>query len=197
MLGSIDTGGFSEAGKAAMMDSDYFNPKKRSKGFASGARDFLGQAINDAFIDKESPYYFDQKKKSYREEEKASLEDRIAQYLDKVESGGGGAFSNVGPGFFVSNPDNSARDAAILQQNQFNAQQEAQAKQNKTNTGRMAGTAIGSLVGGPVGGAIGGFIGGLFCDIRLKEDIAPLCVSEVNDVLSECAFFVKNLNECS
>ena len=36
-----------------------------------------------------------------------------------------------------------------------------------------------------------------FCDIRLKEDIAPLCVSEANDQLSECAFFVKGLNECS
>ena len=35
------------------------------------------------------------------------------------------------------------------------------------------------------------------CDIRTKEDIAPLCNSEVNDVLSECAYFVKDLNECS
>ena len=29
MLGGVDTGGFSEASKAAMMDSDYFKPKKR------------------------------------------------------------------------------------------------------------------------------------------------------------------------
>ncbi len=68
----------------------------------------------------------------------------------------------------------------------------------------MAGQAIGTVVGsafGPVGVVAGKFLGGdlsgIFCDIRLKEDIAPLCVSEVNDVLSECAFFVKNLNECS
>ena len=60
----------------------------------------------------------------------------------------------------------------------------------------MAGTAIGSAFG-PLGAGIGGFIGGIFCDIRLKEDIAPLCKSEVNDLLSECAFFVKDLNECS
>ena len=40
-------------------------------------------------------------------------------------------------------------------------------------------------------------IGGFFCDIRMKEDIAPLCESEVNNVLSECAYFVKDLNECS
>jgi hypothetical protein len=113
-------------------------------------------------------------------------------------SGGGGSFAQLGDGLSMYTPDNSARENAILQQNQFNAQQAAQAKENKTNVGRMAGTAIGNVVvPGPVGGVMGGFIGGLFCDIRLKEDIAPLCVSEVNDVLSECAFFVKNLNECS
>ena len=71
-----------------------------------------------------------------------------------------------------------------------------QQQEQKKNVGRMAGTAIGSIFG-PVGGAVGGIIGGIFCDIRLKEDIAPLCKSEVNDVLSECAFFVKDLNECS
>ena len=40
-------------------------------------------------------------------------------------------------------------------------------------------------------------VGAFLCDIRTKEDIAPLCNSEVNDVLSECAYFVKDLNECS
>ena len=94
-------------------------------------------------------------------------------------------------------PDNSAREQALLQQNQFAAQQSAQQQQNKTKFAGGIGTAIGTVVGGPVGGLIGGALGGLFCDIRLKEDIAPLCKSEVNDVLSECAFFVKDLNECS
>ena len=59
------------------------------------------------------------------------------------------------------------------------------------------GGAIGTAVGGPIGGAIGGALGGIFCDVRVKEDIAPLCKSDVNDLLSECAFFVKDLNECS
>ena len=36
MLGSIDTGGFSEASKAAMMDSDYFNKRKSSNPFSRG-----------------------------------------------------------------------------------------------------------------------------------------------------------------
>ena len=40
-------------------------------------------------------------------------------------------------------------------------------------------------------------VGAFLCDIRTKEDIAPLCNSEVNDVLSDCAYFVKDLNECS
>ena len=40
-------------------------------------------------------------------------------------------------------------------------------------------------------------VGAFLCDIRTKEDISSLCNSEVNDVLSECAYFVKNLNECS
>ena len=188
-LGRADTGGFSEANKAAMMDSDYFKPKKGFDSFASGARDFLGQAIKDAYIDKESPYYFDQKKKSYREEEKESLEDRIVDLLNRYERGGGGVFEQVGPGYFVSNPDNSARDAAILQQNQAEMQKEP-------SVVRKAGSA---LLNAGIGALAGKAISLLpfFCDIRLKEDIAPLCVSEVNDQLSECAFFVKGLNECS
>ncbi len=40
-------------------------------------------------------------------------------------------------------------------------------------------------------------LGAFLCDIKAKEDIAPLCTSEINDVLSECAYFVKDLNECS
>ena len=57
---------------------------------------------------------------------------------------------------------------------------------------RMAGDAL-------VGAGISGLVKAIpfICDSRLKVDIAPLCVSEVNDLLSECAFFVKDLNECS
>ncbi len=187
-LGNVDTGGFSKESIAAMQDPDYFKPQKGFKGFASGARDFLGKAINDALIDKESPYYFGQEKKSYREEEKESLDDRIAQYLEKFERGGGGG-GFVSPGLFVSTPDNSARDAAILQQNQAELQKEP-------SVVRKAGSA---LVNAGITALAGKAISLLpfFCDIRLKEDIAPLCVSEINDQLSECAFFVKALNECS
>ena len=37
----------------------------------------------------------------------------------------------------------------------------------------------------------------LGCDIRIKEDIAPLITTEVNDDLAQAAFFVKELRECS
>lgn len=134
---------------------------------------------------------------SYNPEKNKTENDKLLESIAKRNTtGGGGSVQQFG-NISLYNPDNSAREQAILQQNQYNAQQAAQKKQNTRMAGSGIGTAIGSVVGGPVGGAIGGFIGGLFCDIRLKEDIAPLCVSEVNDVLSECAFFVKNLNECS
>ena len=37
----------------------------------------------------------------------------------------------------------------------------------------------------------------VFCDMRLKTDIAPLESTEVNDALAEVAFFVKGLRECA
>ena len=135
---------------------------------------------------------------SYNPEKNKSDSDRFLDSMSKrgFVSGGGGSFAQVGDNLSIFNPDNSAREQAILQQNKQNMYAAAQKKQQQKNVGRMAGTAIGSIFG-PVGGAVGGIIGGIFCDIRLKEDIAPLCKSEVNDVLSECAFFVKDLNECS
>ena len=135
---------------------------------------------------------------SYNPEKNKSDYDRFLDSMSKrgFVSGGGGSFAQVGDNLSIFNPDNSAREQAILQQNQQNMYAAAQKKQQQKNVGRMAGTAIGSIFG-PVGGAVGGIIGGIFCDIRLKEDIAPLQKSEVNDVLSECAFFVKDLNELS
>ena len=124
------------------------------------------------------------------------------EYLDAMArrgfgSGASGSFTDLGGGLSMFTPSNAARNQAIAMQNQQRMQQKAQADQNKTRFAGGVGTAIGTAIGGPVGGLIGGALGGLFCDIRLKEDIAPLCKSEVNDVLSECAFFVKDLNECS
>ena len=133
---------------------------------------------------------------SYNPEKNKTESDKLFDSMAARRSGSGGSFEQFG-NLGLYTPDNSARENAILQQNQINAQRAAQAKETKSNVGRMAGAAIGNAIVPGVGGVVGGLLGGLFCDIRLKEDIAPLCVSEVNDVLSECAFFVKNLNECS
>ena len=125
------------------------------------------------------------------------------EFLDKMASrgfasgGGSGSFQNIGGGVTMFTPSNAARNQAIAMQNQQNMIAAQQKKEQKSNVGRMAGAAIGNAIVPGVGGVVGGLLGGFLCDIRLKEDIAPLCKSEVNDVLSECAFFVKDLNECS
>ena len=136
---------------------------------------------------------------SYDPEKNKSESDK---FLDTMASRGfasgsaGGSFTDLGGGLSMFTPSNAARNEAIRLQNQQNLMAQQRREEQKSNVGRMAGTAIGSIFG-PIGGAVGGVLGGLFCDIRLKEDIAPLCKSEVNDLLSECAFFVKDLNECS
>ena len=125
------------------------------------------------------------------------------EFLDSMASrgfasgSGSGSFKDIGGGVTMFTPSNAARNQAIAMQNQQNMIAAQQKKEQKSNVGRMAGAAIGNAIVPGVGGVVGGLLGGLFCDIRLKEDIAPLCKSEVNDVLSECAFFVKDLNECS
>ena len=125
------------------------------------------------------------------------------EFLDSMASrgfasgSGSGYFKDIGGGVTMFTPSNAARNQAIAMQNQQNMIAAQQRKEQKSNVGRMAGAAIGNAIVPGVGGVVGGLLGGLFCDIRLKEDIAPLCKSEVNDVLSECAFFVKDLNECS
>ena len=125
------------------------------------------------------------------------------EFLDSMASrgfasgSGSGSFKDIGGGVTMFTPSNAARNQAIAMQNQQNMIAAQQRKAQKSNVGRMAGAAIGNAIVPGVGGVVGGLLGGLFCDIRLKEDIAPLCKSEVNDVLSECAFFVKDLNECS
>ena len=129
--------------------------------------------------------------KSYRPKEKTS-EEKIYDNLLQMGTGGsmagayGGTINDAfgAPGLTVMS-GGSGQPTVI------------QGQQGEEGYGSSIGGALGTAVGGPIGGAIGGAIGGIFCDIRVKEDIAPLCKSEVNDLLSECAFFVKDLNECS
>ena len=152
--------------------------------------DKKGKGMLDAFL---------QGYQSYDPEKNKTEAD---EYLDAMSrrgfgSGASGSFTALGGGLSIFTPRNAARNQAIAMQNQQNMIAAQQRKEQKSNVGRMAGAAIGNAIVPGVGGVVGGLIGGIFCDIRLKEDIAPLCKSEVNDVLSECAFFVKDLNECS
>ena len=62
--------------------------------------------------------------------------------------------------------------------------------------GAVSGALTGFKVGGVPGAIIGG-LGGLFCDERVKVDIAPLETTEVNDDLAQVAFFIKGLRERS
>ena len=125
------------------------------------------------------------------------------EFLDSMASrgfasgSGSGSFQNIGGGVTMFTPSNAARTEAIRLKNQQNMIAQQRREEQKSNVGRMAGAAIGNAIVPGVGGVVGGLLGGFLCDIRFKKDIAPLCESEVNDVLSECAFFVKDLNECS
>ena len=205
-LGGVNTGGFSEASKAAMMNSDYFNRPTGIGRFAGGFADlFTGNRFDfdkRGKNDEEKEGMFDnllEGTTSYRPDKRSDTGQLLAM-ANQRGSGlgmGGGAFTDIGGGVTMYNPSNAARNQAIALRNQQTLMAQQRKEEQKSNVGRMAGSALGTAIAGPVGGFIGGALGGLFCDIRLKEDIAPLCKSEVNDVLSECAFFVKDLNECS
>ena len=206
MLGSINTGGFSKSQVDAMKDSNYFQRKgipgiynapnptaKRDTG------DFLSSYVKDNVFtgmgkDKKGDTFTDrfmQGFKSYRPKEKTS-EEKIYANLLQMGTGGqmagayGGTVTDAfgAPGLTVMS-GGSGQPTVI------------QGQQGEEGYGGAIGGAVGNAVFGPIGGAVGGAIGSIFCDIRVKEDIAPLCKSEVNDLLSECAFFVKDLNECS
>jgi len=166
---------------------DVFSPKKRE------TDNFLKSFINKGFEkpDEESSsakvaqgIY-----KSFRPDKKSSqdkINDMIAARIGLGNQGGGfTGVQDVAQGLTLSN-QGGLREPIIIP-----------GEQGSGGIGSgIAGAAGGFLQGGPLGAVIGG-IGGLFCDVRVKEDIAPLQKSEVNDLLSECAFFVKDLNECS
>ena len=184
-------GGFADFLTGNMYDFDGLGKPEKSENFLEkDDEEDKGKGMLDAFLENYQ---------TYNPEKNKTETDKFLDMMSKrgFASGGGGSFAQVGENLSLFNPDNSARENAILQQNQLNAAQAAQAKENRSNVGRMAGAAIGNAIVPGVGGVVGGLLGGIFCDIRLKEDIAPLQKSEVNDVLSECAFFVKDLNELS
>ena len=165
---------------------DIFTPKKRE------STNFLKEFLNRKKPDEESTSakVAEGIYKSFRPDKKSSedkINDMIAMRIGLGNQGGGfGGVQDVAQGLTLSGQGGGLREPIIIP---------GQEGSGGIGSG-ISGAACGYLSGGPVGAVIGG-IGGLFCDVRVKEDIAPLQKSEVNDLLSECAFFVKDLNECS
>ena len=157
MLGSIDTGGFSEASKAAMMDSDYFNKPKKSNPFSRGFNFLqdqiskLNKSDDDEDDDKLADYL---KGKSYMHE-KESSRDMLAKFiLDRCLGGfgGGNTISSDMGNFQVRYPGQQQPQVVDPGRPASGGIQ-----------GGISGAAQGFLASGfnPLGAVVGG-IGGLF-----------------------------------
>ena len=166
---------------------DIFSPKKKETD--SFLKTFISKGLQKPDEDSTASKIAEGVYKSYRPKEKSSqdkINDMIAARIGLGNQGGFGGVQDVAQGLTLSGQGGGLREPMIIA-----------GKEGSGGIGSgIAGAAGGYLQGGPIGAVIGG-IGGLFCDVRVKEDIAPLQKSEVNDLLSECAFFVKDLNECS
>ena len=181
MLGSINTGGFNKSQVDAMRDSNYFNrkgvagvydPINRFAPKVTGSTpNFLQSFVSNMpklGSDDEGKGFLD-RFQSYRPKQKSGQDEFYGELAKRIGSGSGGYAAPVAEGLTYMKDD------------------------------QQAPTVIGGTPGQPgllqtVGVPL---LGAFLCDITIKEDIAPLCNSEVNDVLSECAYFVKDLNECS
>ena len=167
---------------------DIFTPKKKETD--NFLKSFISKGLQKPDEDSTASKIAEGIYKSYRPKEKSSqdkISDMIAARIGLGNQGGGfGGVQDVAQGLTLSGQGGGLREPMIIP---------GQEGRNPVG-GAISGAAGGYLQGGPLGAVIGG-IGGLFCDVRVKEDIAPLQKSEVNDLLSECAFFVKDLNECS
>ena len=168
---------------------DIFTPKKKETN--DFLKSFIGKGLQKPDEDSTASKIAEGIYKSYRPREKSSqdkISDMIAARIGLGNQGGGfGGVQDVAQGLTLSGQGGGLREPMIIPGSEGSP---------SPIGGAISGAAGGYLQGGPLGAVIGG-IGGLFCDVRVKEDIAPLQKSEVNDLLSECAFFVKDLNECS
>ena len=181
MLGSINTGGFSKSQVDAMKDSNYFN-RKGVKGVYDpvdpNAPVVTGSAPNflQSFLGKMPKLGTDEQGKgfldrfqSYRPKEETGQDKFYGELAKRMGAGTSGMAAPVAEGLTYMRDE----------------------KEGPTVVGGTPGSpGLLQTVGVPL-------VGAFLCDIRTKEDIAPLCNSEVNDVLSDCAYFVKDLNECS
>ena len=179
MLGSINTGGFTKSQVDAMQDSNYFQRKGVAGVYDApnpSAPRVTGSAPNflQSFMGRMPKLGTDKEGKSfldrfqsYRPKEETGQDKFYGQLADRLDSDT--SFSPVAEGLTVM--DKQKGQPMVVQ-------------------GTQGQPGLLQTVGVPL-------VGAFLCDIRTKEDISPLCNSEVNDVLSDCAYFVKDLNECS
>ena len=179
MLGSINTGGFSKSQVDAMRDSNYFtrkgvagvyDPINPNAPVETGSFSFLksfASGLPKVGTDEQGKSFLD-RFQSYRPREETGQEKFYGQLADKLDSGKGFAV-DAAEGFTVVDKPKG---------------------QPMVVGGTPGQPGLLQTVGVPL-------LGAFLCDIRTKEDIGSLYNSEVNDVLSDCAYFVKNLNECS
>ena len=181
MLGSINTSGFSKSQVDAMRDSNYFNrkgvagvydPIDRNAPVITGSPksgNFLSNFISNMprLGSDDEGKSFLDRFQSYRPKEESGQEKFYGQLADKLDSGS--SFAPVAEGLTIMDKEEG---------------------QPTVIGGTPGQPGLLQTVGVPL-------LGAFLCDIRTKEDIAPLCNSEVNDILSDCAYFVKDLNECS
>ena len=117
--------------------------------------------------------------------------DKLLDFARETRGMGSGAqFGGMGSGFSTE-----VAQGLNIYQPPSTQQMFIPGKEGKQSfAGRMAGAALSGL-GGAVGAGIGKAAIGLLCDIRAKKDIASLNESdiEIHDDLSECAYFVKDL----
>ena len=181
MLGSINTGGFTKSQVDAMQDSNYFQrkgvagvydaPNPSAPRVTGSAPNFLQRYTENMpkfGTDKEGKSFLD-RFQSYRPKEETGQDKFYGELAKRMGAGTSGMAAPVAEGLTYMRDE----------------------KEGPTVVGGTPGSpGLLQTVGVPL-------VGAFLCDIRTKEDIAPLCNSEVNDVLSECAYFVKDLNECS
>ena len=111
MLGSIDTGGFSEAGKAAMMDSDYFKPKKNNPfNFLKNQIVKLNKPLDE---DNDTSFLQSFLSKSYRPQEKSSQE-QIQDLLAARLGLGGSGVQDVGGGLRLAGQNTGFNQPIII-----------------------------------------------------------------------------------
>ena len=111
MLGSIDTGGFSEAGKAAMMDSDYFKPKKNNPfNFLKNQIVKLNKPLDE---DSDTSFLKSFLSKSYRPQEKSSQE-QIQDLLAARLGLGGSGVQDVGGGLRLAGQNTGFNQPIII-----------------------------------------------------------------------------------